>query len=484
MARKLNFMIKSNDFLAIDLSSHDLKIAQINISPTRREISNLVTQSIQNLNDEDISKTIRQILNELGIVKPRVLLTIPSFVTITKNIEIPSRDPQEIKEIINLQASRHTPYSREEIIIDYVNIGTYRRNYSKVLLIIVPRSLIRRQLDILDKAGLSVERVTFVPEGVSYIVSKSLRFSALESPVGIIHLNDGFTDFLITQKDKVVFIRNVAIGAQHLLNDRERYESKFVEEIRKSLEVYTGEDIEMNPGRFVLTGAIDALQDLAGILSNSLHISTDNLSYINQLSISEKARRVGLSNRHLSFLDVISCLLAHDTIKVDLVPEEIKLEKDLKQRGREIIKAGILVMTAFVLIYCIMVSKIYIKSRYLRNLSVQYKSVHKEAQELEGNFIKNQIVRDFLSTRGFSLEILAELYEALPLDIQITYLRFDIKGNFSVEGTAESMAGVFSFVDSLGKSSYFKKVETRYTRKRKQGERDVADFALICSFNP
>ena len=85
----------------------------------------------------------------------------PAHLTIAKNIEIPSLDPDEIKEIIDLQAGRHTPYSRGEIIIDYINIGTYRENYTKILLVIVTLSVVRRQIEILAKAGLITEKVFF-----------------------------------------------------------------------------------------------------------------------------------------------------------------------------------------------------------------------------------------------------------------------------------------------------------------------------------
>ncbi|MGD9014773.1 MAG: pilus assembly protein PilM [Candidatus Omnitrophota bacterium] len=476
-------MLVSKDLVAIDISGFDLKIAQMSLSPTKREILDFATQDIENLSEEDIAKAIKQTLKKFQISRPRVLAVIPSFLTITKNIEIPSRNPEEIKEIINLQASRHTPYSRDEIIIDYVNIGTYKQNYSKVLLVIATRSLIRRQLEILDKAQLSVERMLFAPEGTSYILSKSLKLSHLDSPVGIIHIDQGFTDFIISYMDKVIFIRNIPIGTQHLLEEKEKYEPKFVGEVRKSLEAYTGEDIERVPKRFLFTGAIDKLKHLTDILNSNLRIQAESLIYSEHLSLSQKATQATSMNNNLSFLNAAACLLANEEIKLDLVPEEMKLEKSLKQRGREIIKAGILAMAAFVLIYCTLISRVYIKSSYFRNLSSRYASIHNEAEELEESFKKNQTISNVLSARGFSLEVLTEIYDALPLDIEISYLKFDNKGSFSVEGTAESMASVFSFVDSLGESPYFNKVETRYTRKRKRGEKDVADFALICTLD-
>ncbi|MFC1658535.1 pilus assembly protein PilM [Candidatus Omnitrophota bacterium] len=481
MERKLKLMLANKEVIAIDLSSYYLKVARMSQSPTRREITDLATQNIQNLSEEEIARAIKQLLSRFQLKQPKILAVIPSFLTITKNIEIPSRDPQEIREIISLQASRHTPYSRDEIIIDYINIGTYKQNYSKILLVIATRNIIRRHLGILDKAGLPAERMVFAPEAISHILSKNLRLSSLESPASIIHIEEEFTDFIISQRDRIIFIRNIPIGNQHLLGERERYQPKFIEEVKKSLESYAGEDIEATPARFILVGAIDELRDLSDILGANLDAPVEILPYLSSLPVSQTAIKTASYDKRLSFLNAVSSLLVNEDVKLDLMPEEIKLEKSLKQRGREVIKAGILVMAAFVLIYCVLISKIYIKSSYLSRLTARYGPIHKEAKELEGSFKKNLTIRSFLTARGFPLEVLSDVYEALPLDLKISYLKYEDNGPFAVEGTAESLASVFSFVDNLGKSPYFEKVETRYTRKRKQADKDVVDFALTCT---
>ncbi|HQL41623.1 MAG TPA: hypothetical protein PLO93_04940, partial [Candidatus Omnitrophota bacterium] len=84
--------------------------------------------------DDEISSIIAQTTMSFGLKKPQVICVLSSSFVTTKNIEIPSLDPGEIASIIELQAGRHTPYSREEIIIGYINFGVYQKNYSKVLL--------------------------------------------------------------------------------------------------------------------------------------------------------------------------------------------------------------------------------------------------------------------------------------------------------------------------------------------------------------
>ena len=176
----------------------------------------------------------------------------------------------------------------------------------------------------------------------------------------------------------------------------------------------------------------------------------------------------------------MASLLSRGGVKVNLIPEEIKLRKSLEERGKELIKSGIFVLTIFVLVFSILMGKIYFKNTYLNNLKSKYKSLNQEAKKLEKDFEKIGLIRGFLLNRGYSVEVLSELYDVALFDLELNDIRFDdVTDKFTIKGTAESMATVFSFVDNMESSEYFKDVKTRYTTKRKDGLRDVTDFELI-----
>ena len=196
--------------------------------------------------------------------------------------------------------------------------------------------------------------------------------------------------------------------------------------------------------------------------------------------ISDKVRGVISAAKQLSFLNVIAPLLAGEEIKVDLIPEEVKLRRSLEERGRDLIKTGIFCLTIFVLVFSVLISKIYFKSTYLENLNNKYQSLNQEAQKLEKDFAKVGLIRNYLSKRGYSLEVLTELHSIIPLDLRLSSIRFDEEQRLSLRGTAESMSIVFSFVGDMEKSEYFKEVKTMHTTKRKEGAKDVTDFEIIC----
>jgi Tfp pilus assembly PilM family ATPase len=472
----------NNEFVGVDFNTNTLKLAYLKPSYNKMEVENLFTWSVSGLDDSDISKLLKTAFTDLKLKNPYIINIVPSNLVITKNIEIPSNDQEEIKEIINLQAGRHTPYSREEIIVDYVNIGTYKHNYTKILLVIVTRNVIKRQFDILNRTGFRLEKIFFAPEGLSWFASKVMKLETKNSPRCMVHVDELVTDFVVIYDDKPIFVRSMPIGAQHLANERERYESRFVEELKKSLEAYHNENIEKTPDLLILSGAIEEIKDLDVALNNGLHVPVKAEPYFKYLSLSgEVLKNISRAARHSSFLNVIAPILGREDIKVDLVPEEAKLSKSVEERGRDLIKTGIFALTLFVLVCFVLISNIYFKSSYLTKLNVKEGELSKEAETLEKNFTELGLIRGYLSGRGYSLEVLNELYDIISMDTQVDDIKFSADGKFSIRGTANTMSSVFSFVDRLEKSKYFKDVKTRYTTKRKEGTKDVTDFEIMAT---
>lgn len=477
---KLNFLsgINSREFVGIGLSANNLKLAHIRFSSGKPEIANLLLRNAGGLSDDNIAKLIRDSFEGLKAKAPFIINTIPAHLAITKNIEIPSTDPKEIKEIINLQAGRHTPYSREEIIVDYVDIGTYKNNYTKILLIIVARDIIDKQLKILYKAGLKSQGVVFIPESLAWFAARVLKIENDASTVSVIHIDEDFTDFMVIFKSKILFIRSIPIGAGHLTQEKERYQLKFSEEVKRSFEAYQSEDIEKDPNLLVLTGAVEELHDLEPVLINTLHLPVKIIPYFKNLFISQEILKASSLTNRVSFLNVIAPLAAWQELKVNLIPEDVKLSRSLEKRGKELIKTGILIFAIFVLVFSILASNIYFKSAYLKKVTKEYESLNQAAEKLEQDFTRINLIKNYLLKRGSSLELLAELYNIVVPGLKVSNIKFDEEGKFSIIGTASSMSVVFSFVDVMEKSVYFKEVKTKYTAKRLEESRDVTDFEL------
>jgi len=474
------FSSREADVFVLEFNSGNLRLAYIKGSRGKKEVFFLENRDIQSLSEEDTAQVVNSFLEKIKAESFYTICSIPPHLTISKNIEVPSLDPKEIDDIMNLQVTRHTPYSREEIIIDYVKLGVYKRSYTKVLLIIVPREVVRRQYQLLGRLGIEPYKVCFSSESIVKFFSKVFRHQQPKYPFIAVNVDSAFTDFAVSLQGSLIFVRSIPIGIQHLKTDLIRFREKFKEETKKSLEVYKSEDIEKTPVKLIILGWEKIIgEELFSYLRSNLDFPVDFISYPEQFPLSSQAKDVILASEHASFLSVITSGLNFSEVQFNLIPEEVKLRRIFEEKSREIVKMGVMVMVIFIFICLFFGGKLYLKMTYFHKLNEKFKLIHKEAEKVEDEFNKLQWLKRYLTKRGYSLEVLGEIYNYLPKKAKILEIGFNSQGTFSIKGTADNLGEVISFVEGLNKSSLFKEVKTTHTAKRREGDRDVADFELV-----
>ncbi len=472
--------LANRDIICFNLSGDSLKLVHGRAAPSGLRFVDFLSVDIQGRSDEDLPGIIREAVGRLKLGSAEAVNVIPAHFAITKDIEIPSQDPKEIREILDLQAIRHTPYSQEEIIIDYMKVGTRKDSYTKLIFMIVPLSLVRRQIAVLARAGVKIERVFFAPEALGHACSRIFHLEQKSSLQTVIHIDVKFTDFMNVSGGKLVYIRSIPVGAQHLAAEKERYQGRFIEEIRKSVEAYEGEDNDRTSEEYILTGAPGAADSLQEALQQALNKPVRVLPYWEHLPLVSEQLKDHLSSAKESFLDVASALMAIDDLSVNFIPEEIKLRKIFEQKSEDLVKIGISVMVVLALICALLMSRVYFKSAYLKNLNQTYQPDLQKAQKLQKDFSRMEIIKDFSENNDIPIRVLAELYDLVPADVRFTAVKYTDQGKMAIEGNARTMSTVFSFISGLEESRYFKKAESKRTAKRKEGDEELVDFEIVC----
>jgi len=468
-------------YLAFSLNENIIKLVQAKSSGV---VEKIARATVESGSPEALGSSLKTLLNGFDH-KASLICVIPGSVASSKIIEVPSIDPQEIKSIINLQISRHTPYSREEVLIGYINLGQGTQNNTKMLLVIAHRNVIKDRLTILEKASLNPDKILFVPEGMGRLYSKGLNIKKDAPPIGVIDIASHVVNFVVVSRGSTTFCRSIPIGINQLIEGPEAV-NKLLEEILKSIAAYTGEDSETPIGSYLVTTDHDVVKSILPALSEGLHSDIRISPYVDLIQAKAVKNTLNRDFADDSFLDVIAPIASASKCEVNLMSEEMVNKKNLEKQSKEAIKTVIAIPLLLVLLAGAIGSKMYFKSTFLnQNLRAQFAEQRQEVQKLQEKLNKVKVVTQYLQGRMISLDIIREIYRVTPTQIYLNTVVLDDDGTLTLTGisasstgASDSMAQVYAFEKALTDSSLFKNIKRKSMTTKKDNDKDVAAFEL------
>jgi Tfp pilus assembly protein PilN len=224
-----------------------------------------------------------------------------------------------------------------------------------------------------------------------------------------------------------------------------------------------------------------ALAGLDAKIGEALGVKVEITPYANFLQCAKPVRDV-LAKEFMdeTALDVIASAVVAAKCQADLVPQDIRDQRAVVEKGRETFKAGILVIFLLLFVGGGLMSRVYFKDAFLKhNLIEKYADQRQEVKNLEKLITKTKILREYMSSRDLSLEAVRELYRLIPPEIYLSNVSLGDAGSMTIQGAADSMSNVFTLVTSLEASPFFDGVKTKSTATRKDRDKNVATFEIV-----
>jgi len=463
-------------FLTISINDGVIKLAQATASGLLERVARGVFSASSG--SDEAASVLKSLLTPFNHKLP-VICVIPASAATAKNIEVPSSDPEEIKSIVNLQASRHTPYSREEVLISYINLGMNANLNTRLLLVIVHRDMVKERISILENAGLNVDKILFIPEAQARFYAKALNLKKDSAPLGIIDFSLNACSYMITSKGFLFFERHIPIGIKAIKEGGDAV-AKLQDEFKKSMDAFMQEDGNEAPSSYVVTTKHDAVNNILPVLKEALGIELQVKAFsdfIKGPTDIRKKLQSGFDDD--SFLDVIAPASCAIRCEINLMPEEMILKKMVDRQSQEVSKSGMAAVIIMVLVGAMIMSNIYFKDTFLnKNLRDKFASKKAQVQALQEQMNKTKLVRGYIEKRMLSLNIIYALYAIVPHTMYLNSLTVDDDGTVSIDGVSDTMAQVYSFVKSVDDSTMFKEAKLKSTSTKKDNGKDVAAFDI------
>ncbi len=482
-----NTMSKKAEDVVIQISNYDVKFVYTKKTGGKTVIQNVLHKRYAEGADAEIVQFLNGAYKDLKISTRKALCVIPSSLLISKNIDMPSEDRDEISKIIDLQSGRYTPYSRDEIVVDYLFLKAPDRHYTNVFLIIVHRKVIDRYFHIFQQVGLQLTAVAAASEGMAQIYQEIAGLPIDQKSIGGIHIDEETSELGILEQGYMVFIRVIPFGAKHFRASFDHTRTEFMKELNKSFIAYQNQAVGTPIQKLIVMGAVEGLGEIDVNLRNSVpYLFASNIpiqiaSYRDYFQMDGAVSEKISEYRDLSFFDVFSCARNPAGLKLDLSPKEEKIRRRFREGGKDMMTLSVLIMLVFFMVSSYLAIKISMKNMTVQKLDQENTTSFEQARTMERVSTKSRAMKENISQRGKSLFVFQRITSLIGEDVYLSGFGYEEGGEITLAGTARSMSRVYSLVTHLEESGYCGSVKTNQTKVRREGDREVADFDLSCT---
>jgi len=455
----------------IEITNQYIKLAAVKPSLKGPEVINLTVKKVSSGSLEDLTKELTALVKGLKFSPSPVIVSFPRNLVTMRNLHLPSSDTKEIEGMIDLHMGRQAPYPREEIIGAFQIQGTDETGYSKVILAISHRDALRQVFNLLNIVNLFPEKIELSSQGaVSCFLYHERSHLASGKIYMLLDIDTNFTDFLIIDKEKLLFSRSIAYGADQLATG-EQAKMKFLSEVKQSLVIFQSEEANKKPDKIFLSGAVDCAKGIAPLLGQEIDCQTE--IFKPQMNFVNAPVNVSVS----SLLG-----LAMDTraARINFILPEVQIRKALKERSKEIVFLGSVLMFIFLLSLGIFMERLYNRSSYLKLLNTKYQSAKKDMEELDAMTKKTKVAREWLGARASIINYLYQIHKLMPQEVVVKVINFDVDDRITLRGQAQGMGDILRFVSVLENSEYFQDIQVKYTTKKKIADKDITEFEIVC----
>lgn len=446
-------------------------------------VSGVAVAPIASDSQEEIHKAVTSIADAktLKKYKPLILCISRSQVTL-RSLKFPSKDEKELDNIVKLHIAQQVPYSREDIVYSYTILEKFSSGYSKVLLGIMHKDNLRKQLAVFERMNLYPESVQLGSFGLIKFLHKAE--TAKDNKLGLaacLDIDSDFSDFLIFEEDKLLFSKSIPMGYSQIKQADNL--PKFIGEIKKALVVFQTEENRNSPSQIYFSGIDPRVSGFDLAITRDLQLSTKTIDPFDAASSLKNVKDLKSTLEKVSISSILGVAQTFASTKLNFVLPEAKMKKNVREMTKNLIMTGSIIVYLLVFTLAIFMTKIYSKEAYLDKIKEKIISYENKNEKSVIALDKMRLVNNFTRQKDSFLYYYLELTKIVPRNIMVDRLIFGREKEFSLIGSGVDMGSIFKFVKTLGEAHLFGKVELRYTRKKVIDKREFNEFEIICHTN-
>lgn len=395
-------------------------------------------------------------------------------------LELPSTSAHEIDDMVELQVGRLTPYSRDEVDSQYRRLGLTRGDtYTKVMLAIVQRSVVRDRYCHLEATGHGIERMSVSTEGVLNWALHTCVSAEEQDPVAVLDIDAESSELLVIRQHVLVFSKCIRLGARQLSAAGDLSLERLNNEVHQALDVYQAESGGHTVGRLVVTGARKASEQLCEAVEDRGELACEVVDALNDVDLGKSCQLPDEVINGCSLAAIVGIACYPDAVVFDFEPEVVRMRRFMVSRARDC--SRIAALAAVVLSLAVVYLTLAYGFRY-REWQAYKQGNDKtsvQVKELLQMVDQTREANRRLDMRLSPVNMLAAIQSSYVPGVAIEELDYaaDLE-RVTLKGSADQRRTAQEFRSNLSTNSYFGSVEDRGESTMDQEGRYT--FELVC----
>jgi len=444
------------EVLLVEIGNDWIKLIQAESQRGKVTLSKVHLEPIDA--DINITESIKTALKNGRFSQSSALVCLPRQTVNVRLLELPSTDSTEIADMVDLQIGRQTPYSRDEILADYKEIGYTRQGtYTRIMLAIVQRSIVRERFYEIEGAGVEIERMGISCEGVlNWFLHRTKGDTGTKAKI-LVDIDSFYTHLLVVHHSKVIFTKSILVGGSQLLESREESTERLAQEVSRAIQSCRAESRDVDFESVTVSGAGVHIDGLPDALGKALSLPCETADCLADVKLGKGAGDLGDSRyASASLTGLIGVALNPDMMEFDLVPDVVKARKQLMSAALSTNAFAALVMVAMVSASLYAMLSYSFKASRLKELNAVIEETQPEVVKVQRMI---EVIREAnrrQDSRFSMMNLFPAVHKCVPKDMYFETMDIDTEQRkISFTGTASTFQDIQKLNKMLEDSPLF-----------------------------
>lgn len=458
----------------IEITETHIKLLEASGLGAGRASSRIRVKKIQDPSDQEVSKLLSSMVTSKTKKTPALLILSRKQVMV-RYLSLPSHDDDEIKRMISFNLLGQVPYSKDDIIFDYLILFKEPSGYSTILSVVVHRDIINRYYKILSQCNVKLDQIQISSTAIVRWFSLSGRVQQQEAAV--LNIDTVSSEICFCKAGKFLFSRHISFGARDIGGDRE---DDFIREIANTIEACHRERVIFDLGNIFLLfpenyigSFLEKIQQRTGLYAEII----DPYEALPKAKAAQKTEKA--KDDYYSFIVPLGASIKLKDKDINLLPMDVQKKRSTQERKVIWVKFFVLLALNLAVIGALFFVRVQKQKDYLENLQTRAQEIRPRIQALENKKGRISAIERHLDVQPLMVDIIHELYKVTPDDVSFRLVHVSGGNNVVFQGIAQSLSSVNTFQSQLVHSSMFKDVNLQYATQRRVFQGEITDFRIV-----